>query len=134
MRFARRLDAASLLEGVACAALLVDKGDDADALIETLRDRRIAVVIPPRSDRKDKRQCDFILDKERNSIERLLRKTQAISCDSAEGGLDRITSGILGQSGLGALEHAQVDAYSRWLHSLRNEPDYPLQVWALARK
>ena len=76
------LDAASLLEGVACAALLVDKGYDADALIETLRDRRIAVVIPPRSDRKDKRQCDFILDKERNLIERLLRKTQAISCDS----------------------------------------------------
>ena len=48
--------------------------------------------------------------------------------------MDRITSGILGQSGLRALEHAQVDAYSRWLHSLRNEPDYPLQVWALARK
>jgi len=24
--------------------------------------------------------------------------------------------------------------YNRWLHSLRNEEDYPLQVWALARK
>ena len=24
--------------------------------------------------------------------------------------------------------------YNRWLHSLKNEPDYPVAVWALARK
>jgi len=66
--------AGRLLEGVACGALLGDKGYDADALIEPLRGRRIAVVIPPRSNRKDKRKCDFILYKERNLIERLFGK------------------------------------------------------------
>ncbi len=55
-------------------ALLGDKGYDADALIERLRDARIAVVIPPKSNRKDKKECDFILNKERNLIERLFGK------------------------------------------------------------
>ena len=55
-------------------ALLGDKGYDADALIERLRDARIAVVIPPKSNCKDKRECDFILYKERNLIERLFGK------------------------------------------------------------
>ena len=66
--------AGQLLEGVACGALLGDKGYDADALIERLRGARIAVVIPPKSNRKDKRECDFILYKERNLIERLFGK------------------------------------------------------------
>jgi transposase len=66
--------AGQLLEGVACGALLGDKGYDADALIERLRNARIAVVIPPKSNRKDKRECDFILYKERNLIERLFGK------------------------------------------------------------
>ena len=66
--------AGQLLEGVACDALLGDKGYDADALIERLRDARIAVVIPPKRNRKDKRECDFILYKERNLIERLFGK------------------------------------------------------------
>jgi transposase len=73
--------AGQLLQGVACGALLGDKGYDADGLIEQLRDARIAAVIPPRSNRKEKRECDFTLYKERNLIERLLRKTQTISCD-----------------------------------------------------
>jgi transposase len=66
--------AGQLLEGVACGALLGDKGYDADALIEQLRDARIAAVIPPRSNRKEKRECDFTLYKERNLIERLFEK------------------------------------------------------------
>ena len=66
--------AGQLLEGVACGALLGDKGYDANALIEQLRDARIAVVIPPKSNRKQKRECDFILYKERNLIERLFGK------------------------------------------------------------
>jgi hypothetical protein len=73
--------AGQLFEGVACRALLGDKGYDADVLIERLRRARIAVVIPPRSNRKDKRGCDFIFYKERNLIGSL-RKTQAISCDT----------------------------------------------------
>jgi transposase len=35
---------------------------------------RIAVVIPPKSNRKDKRECDFIFYKERNLTERLFGK------------------------------------------------------------
>ena len=49
--------AGQLFEGVACGALLGDKGYDADALIERLHDARIAVVIPPKSNRKDKRNA-----------------------------------------------------------------------------
>ena len=66
--------AGQLLQGVACGALLGDKGYDADGLIEQLRDARIAAVIPPRSNRKEKRECDFTLYKERNLIERLFEK------------------------------------------------------------
>ena len=65
--------AGQLLQGVACGALLGDKGYDADGLIEQ-RDARIAAVIPPRSNRKQKRECDFTLYKERNLIERLFEK------------------------------------------------------------
>ena len=56
------------------AARCSAKGYDADALIEQLPDARIAAVIPPKSNRKDKRECDFILYKERNLIERLFGK------------------------------------------------------------
>jgi len=66
--------AGQLLQGVACGALLGDKGYDADGLIEQLQDARIAAVIPPRSNRKEKRECDFTLYKERNLIERLFEK------------------------------------------------------------
>ena len=66
--------AGQLLQGVACGALLGDKGYDADPLIAQLRDARIAAVIPPRSNRKEKRDCDFTLYKERNLIERLFEK------------------------------------------------------------
>ncbi len=60
--------APQLLEGVACGALLGDKAYDADALIGRLRDAGIAIVIPPKSNRKE------TLYKERNLIERFFGK------------------------------------------------------------
>lgn len=51
-------------------ALLGDKGYDADSLIESLEVRGIKAVIPPKSNRKIKRECDFALYKERNLVER----------------------------------------------------------------
>ena len=59
-------------------ALLGDKpvqsfaegGYDADGLIESLEVRGIKAVIPPKSNRKVKRDCDFALYKERNLVER----------------------------------------------------------------
>ena len=62
--------AEALVAQVAPQALLADKGYDADAFVESLRARAIKVVIPPKSNRKVKRDCDFALYAERNLVER----------------------------------------------------------------
>jgi transposase len=54
-------------------ALLGDKGYDADAFIESLEVRAIKPVIPPKSNRKVARDCDFALYAERNLIERFFQ-------------------------------------------------------------
>ena len=46
------------------------KGYDGDALISALERRAIKPVIPPKSNRKVKHDCDFALYRERNLIER----------------------------------------------------------------
>ena len=51
-------------------ALLGDKSYDADSFIASLEVRAIKPVIPPKSNRKFKRDCDFALYAERNLIER----------------------------------------------------------------
>ena len=51
-------------------ALLGDKGYDADSFIQNLEVRAIKPVIPPKSNRKVTRDCDFALYAERNLIER----------------------------------------------------------------
>ena len=51
-------------------ALLGDKGYDADSFITSLEVRAIKAVIPPKSNRKVKRACDFALYAERNLVER----------------------------------------------------------------
>ena len=51
-------------------ALLGDKGYDADSFITSLEVRAIEAVIPPKSNRKVKRDCDFALYAERNLVER----------------------------------------------------------------
>ena len=63
-----------LLENADPGALLGDKAYDADALIGTLDQRAILPVIPPKSNRKVKRECDFVLYCERNLIERFFNK------------------------------------------------------------
>jgi transposase len=59
-----------LLEGVDTDALLGDKAYDADSLIDTLTQRGITPVIPPKENRKTPRDCDFVLYCERNLIKR----------------------------------------------------------------
>ena len=54
-------------------ALLGDKGYDAGAFIESLEVRPIEPVIPPKSNRKNKRDCDFALYAERNLVERFFQ-------------------------------------------------------------
>jgi transposase len=66
--------AAALLENADPGALIGDKAYDADALIDTLKQRAITPVIPPRANRKAPRECDFVLYRERNLVERFFNK------------------------------------------------------------
>jgi transposase len=59
-----------LVEDVDPAAILGDKAFDADAFIDTLAERGITPVIPPKANRNIQRHCDFALYRERNLIER----------------------------------------------------------------
>lgn len=60
----------ALLALVEPKAMLADKGYDADHFVADLTARAIAVVIPPKSNRKVQRDCDFALYCERNLVER----------------------------------------------------------------
>ena len=62
--------AEALLASIEPGALLADKGYDADHFANSLTVRAIKVVIPPKSNRKVKRDCDFALYCERNLVER----------------------------------------------------------------
>ncbi len=63
-----------LLENVDPRAVLADKAYDADTLIQTLQERRIKPVIPPKANRLKPRETDFALYRERNLIERFFNK------------------------------------------------------------
>ena len=63
-----------LLENADPHALIGDKAYDADSLIDTLNARAIIPVIPPKANRKVKRDCDFVLYCERNLVERFFNK------------------------------------------------------------
>ena len=66
--------AETLIENADPDALISDKAYDADTLIERLTERQITPVIPPKANRKTKRECDFALYRERNLIERFFNK------------------------------------------------------------
>jgi transposase len=63
-----------LLENADPRALLGDKAYDADPLLETLAQREITPVIPPKANLKVQRACDYTLYCERNLIERFFNK------------------------------------------------------------
>lgn len=67
-------EAVPLLQTVEPKALLADKGYDSDALVETLAQRGIEPVIPPKANRKNPRKTDFALYRERNLVERFFNK------------------------------------------------------------
>ena len=66
--------AEALIEQADPEAVIGDKAFDADAFIDTLTERGITPVIPPKANRKDARACDFALYRERNLIERFFNK------------------------------------------------------------
>ena len=55
-------------------ALLADKAYDANALLDWLGPRGIAAVIPPKTTRKEQRNCDWRMYKERHVIECMFGK------------------------------------------------------------
>src|SRR6202521_4299117 len=61
--------AQDLIENADPEALIGDKAYDADPLIDTLARREITPVIPPKTNRKIKRECDFLLYRERRLVE-----------------------------------------------------------------
>ena len=74
--------AEALVAEVEPQALLADKGYDADSFIDSLNLREIKPVIPPKSNRKEQRDCDFALYCERNLVERffnLIKHFRAIA-------------------------------------------------------
>ena len=63
-----------LLENADPRALIGDKAYDADPLLDTLAQREITAVIPPKANRKVQRECDYALYCERNLVERFFNK------------------------------------------------------------
>src|SRR6266704_510757 len=63
-----------LIESADPDALIADKAYDADRFIETLDQRGITPVIPPKANRKIQRACDFALYCERILLERFFNK------------------------------------------------------------
>lgn len=68
------MQAASLLKGYQPDAVLADKGYDSDALIKTIEAKGAEAVIPPKSNRKEPRDYDKDLYKERNLVERFVSR------------------------------------------------------------
>ncbi len=63
-----------LLEGYQPDAVLADKGYDADALVKRIEAKGAQAVIPPKSNRKEPRDYDKDLYKERNLVERFMNR------------------------------------------------------------
>jgi transposase len=68
------IKALDLISGKNMGALLADKGYDANYIVEAAHLMNAEVVIPPRSSRKNPREYDEELYKERNLIERMFNK------------------------------------------------------------
>ena len=66
--------ATELIEGFDVDYVLADKGYDSDDFIETIEASGAEAVIPPRQNRRQQRQYDRELYKERNLVERLFQK------------------------------------------------------------
>ena len=66
--------APALLDSYQPAAVVGDKAYDCDALIAIIEARGAEVVIPSRRNRKEKREIDTNLYKDRNKIERFINR------------------------------------------------------------
>ena len=62
----------ALIEGLSTDAVIADKGYDSDALVSKVESIRPEAVIPPRTNRKDPREIDGHLHRQRNLVERFI--------------------------------------------------------------
>jgi len=65
---------APLIKEFAAQAVIADKGYDADELIKTITEQQAQAVIPPRSNRKEQREYDRHLYRERHLVECFINK------------------------------------------------------------
>ena len=61
-----------LIEGQRFGAGIGDKGYDSDHLVQTIESQGAEAVIPPKKNRKEPREYDKHLYKERNKVERFI--------------------------------------------------------------
>jgi transposase len=66
--------AEALIEGYATQALIADKGYDSGPLIDVIEASGVEAIIPPRSNRKEQREYDKHLYKERHLVECFINK------------------------------------------------------------
>ena len=66
--------AEALLEGYDFEAAIADKGYDSEKLVERIKGQGAEAVIPPRSNRKESREFDHHLYKQRNLVERFINR------------------------------------------------------------
>jgi transposase len=66
--------AQALVEGIAADYVIADKGYDAAPFVIKLKERNLEVVIPSRRNRKEQREIDTHLYKERHLIENQIGK------------------------------------------------------------
>ena len=64
-----------MIAGDATQALIADKGYDAAPLINLVEANGVEAVIPPRSNRREQRESDKHLDKERHLVECLINRS-----------------------------------------------------------
>ena len=63
--------AKDLIDGLKCEHIIADKGYDSGPLVVTIEAAGATAVIPSRSNRREPRQYDKHLYRERNQVERL---------------------------------------------------------------
>ena len=66
----------ALIAGYTCTFVLADKGYDADGFIQVIREAGAEPVIPPRSNRKNSREYDTHLYRERHLVECFINKVK----------------------------------------------------------
>ena len=61
--------AQALVMGIPAGMVIADKGYDSDQFVSWLQEQGVQAVIPPKSNRKEPRACDFVTYKERHVVE-----------------------------------------------------------------